>query len=110
MRYEFIPVIVLTIFNIGILAYWSIIWVRSYRNHKDTVSIIVLLFIVQSLINELWLSLAAIHATRGLSMWNITVIGSTVNRVTITYLLGTIHFLVRKIQKDNDKKDDNHGR
>ncbi len=103
MRYEFIPVVGLTIFNIGILAYWSIIWIRSYRNHKDAASMIVLLFVVQNLINELWLSLVAIHATRGLSMWNITVIGSTINRVIVAYLLGTIHYLVRRMQKDDNE-------
>lgn len=93
------------VFNTILLLYWISIWFRSYRKHKDSVSLIVLLFVAQSFLREIWGLGAALAAVMGWNMSIMIVEANTLTRMAMAAILISIHYLVRSMKKENGKTD-----
>ncbi len=93
------------VFSTILLLYWISIWFRSYRKHKDSVSLIVLLFVAQSFLREIWGLAAALAAVMGWNMSIMIVEVNTLIRMAMAAILIFIHYLVRSMKKENGKTD-----
>lgn len=87
-----------------LLLYWINIWHRSYRAHRDNVSLIVLLFVAQSLIREIWSVITTAAAIGGLDMGIMVVELNTLVRIIMAIMLIAIHCLVRSMKQENETK------
>ncbi len=94
----------MTIFNTLLLLYWINIWYRSYRVHRDNVSLIVLLFVAQSLIREIWSVITTIIAISGLDINVMVVELNTLTRIVMAIIFIAIHYLVRNMKRENETK------
>ncbi len=64
-------------------------------------SLIVLLFVAQSLVRELWSLIASIVAMSGLDMNVMIVELNTLTQIVIAIILVAIHYLVRNMKQEN---------
>lgn len=103
------PLAVLSLVNILFLAYWSFIWLRSFRKHRDGISMIVFLFVAQGFIKEIWAASAAIMAVSGVSMERMTTESNLAVKVVATIMLISIQVMVGKLNVES-KNDDNDRR
>jgi hypothetical protein len=100
MRYEFTLIATLTLFNVSILGYWASIWLKSLKKYRDTISLIVFLFILQNLLNELWVMTIGLFALFGANMQSITLYGNSLERIITLISLVVIYYLTYRMEND----------
>lgn len=93
------------------LAYWSFVWVQSFRKHRDDISLIVLLFVAQGFIKETWSAGTVGMAIAGFDMRVVLVDVNLAVRIVVTIILAVISIKVGKLSdesedKDNDRRPD----
>ncbi len=101
------PIAILTFVNISFLAYWSFIWFRSYRKHRDKISLIVFLFVAQGLVKDLGSIIALAIAVNGLPFRESVINPVFIVRVIVTVMLISIQVIVGKINDETKDEPDN---
>ncbi len=91
--------------NILFLAYWSFIWFKSYRKHRDKISLVVFLFVAQGFIKELWFVISeSLIAINGLSTGEFAS-SLLIVRVLVIVMLISIQIIVGRLNDEANNED-----
>lgn len=88
------------------LAYWAVVWFKSYLRYKDIASLLVLVYIAQNLFGQIWFMTAGIYAIRGTGMSNVMFYGNYIDQGVVAMALAVIYYLVRRMQNEEEEKND----
>lgn len=101
MRSEYAPLFLLTLINLAVLLYWLLIWLKSYHGHRDAISLLVLLFVLQSVLSEAWVALAVWFSVSGQAMQNMVLHGNYAIQIMVIVILTAIQYFVLKLEQDD---------
>lgn len=101
----FVPIAVLTFVNILFLIYWSFIWFRSYQNHRDTVSLVVLLFVIQGFLKEIWSVFFLVSVFTGFAATDTSLSTRLATRIVVTVILVSIQVMAGRLDVESKDAD-----
>jgi len=84
--------------NTAILMYWLVVWIKSYHSHRDVISLLVLLFVFQSFLSEIWVAMAVSFSVGGQDMRDMVLFGNYTVQSIVVLILMAIHYFVRRIE------------